>query len=486
MGTSIKIGVEIHCQLTGLQSKLFCSCKCNYRNIPPNSNICPICSGQPGTLPLLNKRAVELACRVSTSLNCRIPDRIAFYRKNYFYLDLPKNFQITQYNAYGTTTVGSGGRLLYGPNGQSGQKAARIRRVQLEEDPGRLVYESGNLDSSFYTLIDYNRAGVALVEIVTEPDFIEPKDVRMFLNKISSILEHMSVSDTNLEGAVRCDANISIGNGKRVEIKNVSSFKEVEKALSFEVARQQTLSIHDIEVKAETRHWDNERKVTLQARTKEEEQDYRYFPEPDIPVVFLGKQYLLSLKSSIPELPDDRKRRLVIEHGLSDHVAQVLIDNKELADFFESAVKIYSSPTEIANWIVSDLSGFIDDALAGKTSLLGGLKVRPKHIAELAQMVDQNVVSRTTAKILLSRIIKTGEMPSQLMRQSNDTKIDDEEVISKAVESIFLSERSAVDDAKKNPNVANFLLGKVLKSTRGRADPKVALDLIKRRLDETG
>lgn len=485
MVMTIKIGLEIHCQLTSLQSKLFCSCYCDYRGKEPNSNICPICSGLPGTLPLLNQKAVEFASLISFALGCKIPSKIIFYRKNYFYLDLPKNFQLTQYNAYGITSIGVDGNLEYGGEG----KCARIRRVQLEEDPGRLVYEEGNIDTRFYTLIDYNRAGVSLVEIVTEPDFIDPRDVRIFLNKISSVIEHLGVCNTKLEGSLRCDVNISIEGGKRVEIKNIGSFREIEKALNYEITRQKAMSIHDIEIKAETRHWDDSRKVTKQARAKEEEQDYRYFPEVDVPIVTLGKEFLSSLKTKIPELPDERKSRFITDYKLSEHVSQVLIDNKDLADFFESAVKIYSSPKEIANWIVSDLMKFMDVDHNGYSkeegSLISRLKIEAKHIADLARLVDQNTINRNTAKMILNQVIKTGKMPSHLAENANASKIDDRRVISEAIESIFKSEESAVKDAKLNPNAANFLLGKIMQATKGRVDPQITLDLIKRKLLES-
>lgn len=468
----VKIGLEIHCQLTGLQSKLFCSCQCDYRGKAPNTNICPICSGLPGTLPLLNQRAVDFASMISLALGCKVPDKVMFYRKNYFYPDLPKNFQITQYNAYGITSIGVEGRVDYGI------KSTKIRRVQLEEDPGRLIY-----DTSFYTLIDYNRAGVSLVEIVTEPDFAEPKDVRMFLNKITSIIEHLGVGDTKLDGSVRCDVNVSIEGGKRVEIKNVGSFSDVEKALGYEITRQKTMSVRDIEIKSETRHWDEARKVTKQSRAKEEEEDYRYFPEPDIPTIVLGNEFLASLKAKMPELPDERKIRFLREYELSDHVAQVLIDNKELADFFESTVKIYSSsPNEIANWIVSDLLGFIDDSKREEGSIFSGLRIEAKHMAELVKMIDQNIINRNIAKMILGQITKTGEMPSYVLDKMNASIIDSKATISEAIESIFKSEKSAVRDAKQNPNAANFLLGKVMQLTGGRADPKIALTLIKTKL----
>jgi aspartyl-tRNA(Asn)/glutamyl-tRNA(Gln) amidotransferase subunit B len=468
----IKIGLELHCQLTGLQSKLFCPCRCDYRGMSPNTNTCPICSGLPGTLPLLNQRAVDYAGMISIALGCKIPPAVIFYRKNYFYPDLPKNFQITQYNAYGISSIGAEGNVDYGV------KSSKIKRVQLEEDPGRLVYGNANAD----TLIDYNRAGVSLVEIVTEPDFSEPKDVRIFLNKIISIIEHLGVCDTRLEGSVRCDANVSLEGGNRVEIKNVGSFRDVEKALRYEITRQKTMSVRDIEIKSETRHWDDARSITKQSRQKEEEEDYRYFPEPDIPTIILGDDYISSLKTKIPELPHERKTRFLGVYGLSDHVAQVLIDDKELADFFESTVKIYpSSPNEIANLIVSDLLGLIDDS-AKERSIFSGLRIEARHIAELVRMIDQNVINRNIAKMILSHITKTGEMPSQALDKMNASIIDSKDVISETIESIFKSEKSAVKDAKQNPNAANFLLGKVMQLTGGRADPKLALNLIKTKL----
>lgn len=439
----------------------------------PNTNICPICSGLPGTLPLLNQSAVDYASMISIALGCKIPSAVMFYRKNYFYPDLPKNFQITQYNAYGITSIGVEGKVDYGV------KSSKIKRVQLEEDPGRLVYGNTNVD----TLIDYNRAGVSLVEIVTEPDFSEPKDVRMFLNKITSIIEHLGVCDTRLDGSVRCDANVSLGGGNRVEIKNVGSFRDVEKALRYEITRQKTMSARDIEIKSETRHWDDARNITKQSRIKEEEEEYRYFPEPDIPTIVLGDDFIFSLKTKMPELPHERKIRFLRDYELSDHVAQVLIDDKELADFFESTVKIYpSSPNEIANLIVSDLLGLIDDSTKEQGSTFSGFRIEAKHIAELVRMIDQNIINRNIAKMILSQITKTGEMPSYALDKMNASIIDSKDIISETIESIFKSEKSAVRDAKQNPNAANFLLGKVMQLTGGRADPKIALNLIKTKL----
>ena len=474
---NIMIGLEIHCQLTGVRTKLFCPCHCDYRGRAPNSNVCPTCSGLPGTLPLLNKKSIELAAMISVALGCRIPDEIVFYRKNYFYPDLPKNFQLTQYNAYGVTSIGVDGIVKYADG-----KSVRVRRVQLEEDPGRLVYETGSMETSSYSLIDYNRAGVSLVEIVTEPDFVDPKDVRAFLGKITSIVEHLGICDTRLEGSVRCDANVSIAGGNRVEIKNVSSFADVEKALRYEIARQKTMVSRDIEVRAETRHWDDARKLTKESRTKEEEQDYRYFPEPDIPTVVLGSGFASRVTNSMPELPDARKERFVSKYCLSAHVAQVLIDNKELADFFESALQTYDSPGEIANWIVTDLMGFIDDRQKKEGSMLAGMQVGPQHIAELAKLVDEGTINRSTAKQILAQITKTGEMPSRIAAQTNATKIEDTDELAGVIDTVFTAEPDAVRDAKQNPNAVNFIFGKVMKATSGRADPKSALELIRKKL----
>lgn len=475
---NILIGLEIHCQLTSLKSKLFCFCHEDYRSFKPNSNICPICCGFPGTLPLLNQKAVEHAAMISNALGSKIPEKIMFYRKNYFYPDLPKNFQITQYNSYGLTSIGSAGSVCI-----SDSKTIRIRRVQLEEDPGRLSYDSGNIHNSNHTLIDYNRSGVALVEIVTEPDFTEPKEVRYFLNKLSSILEHLGVCDTVLEGAVRCDANVSLKGGERIEIKNVNSFREVEKALTYEISRQTSLSTRNIRINSETRHWDEQRKITRIARTKEEEQDYRYFPEPDIPLVMLGKDFYTHIEKLVPELPDERLSRFKSKYTLSDHVANILINSKKLADFFESCLKIYYSPVEIANWLVNDLLALIGGE---ETVILDKLKIEPKHMAELAKLVDEKKISRSNAKQIFTEVFRTGQTPSELLSSTDYSQINDENLIANAVDLVFSSEKSAVEDAKVNSGAINFLVGKVMKMTKGRADPKIVTQLINVKLAQLG
>jgi aspartyl-tRNA(Asn)/glutamyl-tRNA(Gln) amidotransferase subunit B len=306
----------------------------------------------------------------------------------------------------------------------------------------------------------------------------------MFLDKITSIIEHLGVCDTKLEGSVRCDANVSVNDGNKVEIKNISSFVDVEKALRYEITRQGTMMSRDIEIKSETRHWDDARKVTKESRAKEEEQDYRYFPEPDLPMVVLGSEFISLIKQSMPELPDARKERFISKYGLSAHIAQVLIGNKELADFFESTLMIYLSPKEIANLIITDLMSFMDEQQKEGRSLFAGLKVGPEHIADLTMLVDQGMINRATAKQILAQVVRTGEMPSVLAKKMHASKIDDADTLAQAVQSVFKVEQAAVKDAKRNPNAANFLLGKVMHMTQGRADPKVALEMIQKKLKE--
>lgn len=498
---NIKIGLEIHCQLTSLNTKLFCSCFSNYRDIKPNENICPICLGLPGSLPLLNKKAVEYASMISISLNCNLPEKIKFYRKNYFYPDLPKNFQITQYNSYEISSIGHDGSLLYSNDTSTnkdnnlGGKTIRIKRVQLEEDPGKIVYEDNNTKITNYCLIDYNRAGVALVEIVTEPDFDNPTDVRLFLNKITNIFEYLGVCNPNLEGSVRCDVNVSIKGGKKVEIKNISSFKDVERSIFYEITRQKTLSIHEIKIKSETRHWDEKRKITFAARAKEEEDEYKYFPEPDIPTILLGVNFKDKIKDKMPELPNERLSRYKNEHKLSEHVSNILVNNKSVSDFYESAVKLYNSPKEVSNWIINELLSKINEGDMEKNDISSGkdfkenkffnVNVTPKQIADMARLVEEKSLNRNIAKEIFNKSIKTGEDPLKLSQNINAERVSDQHVLTKFIHEILSEENHLIKESIVNPNIHNFILGKIMKKTSGRADPKLTLTLIKKAIEES-
>ena len=470
------IGLEIHAQITALNSKLFCTCRGNYRDLGPNTNICEICCGLPGSLPVINQKAIEYSTMTSLALGCKVPDKIMFYRKNYFYPDLPKNFQITQYNVYGFSSIGIDG--IYELDDA---KQIRISRIQLEEDPGRIAYSEGGMNVRNSALIDYNRAGVALIEIVTEPDFTGPKEVRQFLNKLSLTLEHIGVCDTLLEGSVRCDVNVSMEGGNKVEIKNINSFREVEKAINYEITRQSSLYSRNLKIEHETRHWDDRKKITFKSRSKEEEHDYRYFPEPDIPIIVLGNDFVSNLKNRMPELPNQRFERFVSKYKLSEHTSNILINDKKLADFFESTLRVYFSPTEIANFLVTDFKSLIEDD-SESTDYLKNLKVKPEHIAELVKLIEGNKISRITAKDILVKIFKSGMLPSEVMSNTNSYKISDEKTLVDAVQSVFDKEKSAVEDAKTNSEAINFLLGKVMKFTNGRADPKIAMRIINNKL----
>ena len=464
-----KIGLEIHCQLTKLESKLFCSCKANYRDHEINSNVCPVCMGLPGTLPRLNQKAIEKATIIAMALNCSTPEKIAFFRKNYFYPDLPKNFQITQLNIYGNTSVGGPGMIMVG------DKKIRITRIQLEEDPGRLIYE-GSSSKNQITLVDYNRAGTPLVEIVTEPDFENPKQVRAFLNILSDLLENLNVSDPSLEGAMRADANVSIEGGNKVEIKNIGSFHDLEKAVHFEITRQESLHSRDIPIAQETRHWDDKRKITISSRSKEEELDYRYFLEGDIPWITIGKETQEKLKSEMPESISSKKERYVTKYSIPDQVAVVLSSDKFYSDLFDKS-HTDNNAKEIANIITTDLMGLVDTREKREES-----KLEPVHLNELADAIQSGKLTRTSAKNALYEIVKSGKELDQVISELDLGNVSDTDELLKIIKQIISDEPQAVEQAKTNPQTINFLVGKVMQKTKGKADPKLTLDLLKKEL----
>ena len=464
-----KIGLEIHCQLTKLESKLFCSCKADYRGFEPNTNICPVCVGLPGSLPRLNKKAIEKATIIAMALNCKTPQKIAFFRKNYFYPDLPKNFQITQLNLYGPTSIGQEGKISVEG------KEIQIRRIQLEEDPGRLIYE-GSSERTQITLVDYNRAGTPLVEIVTDPDFENPKQVRLFLNILSDLLENLGVSDPSLEGAMRADANVSIEGGSKVEIKNINSFYDLEKALHFELTRQQSLAERKIEIIQETRHWDDKRKITVSARSKEEEEDYRYFLEGDIPWVVIDPQVISRLKKGMPESISSKRERYIKDFDITSQVADVLSSDKFYSDLFEQAHD-QKNAKEIANLITTDLMGFVDTKEKRKES-----KLTAKHLADLANSIIENKITRNSSKNVLQTIVKSGKSVSQLISELDLGHVSDEAELSKIIDEVLKDESKAVEEAKQKPETINYLVGKVMKKTKGKADATLTLNLLKKKI----
>ncbi len=464
------IGLEIHCQLN-TRTKLFCGCSTDYRDDDPNTHVCEICLGLPGSLPRVNKRAIEYALRVAKALHCEVPEYSEFSRKNYFYPDLDKAFQITQYDR----PLAIGGWMTI--EGDDGERTLHLTRIHVEEDPGRLVHKGG-ADRPKYTLVDYNRAGIPLIEIVTEPQLRSPKEARRFLNKLRATLEYLAVFDSEKEGSLRVDANISIAGSERVEIKNISSYKGVEKALTFEITRQRGLLRRGGKVVRETRHFLEAQGVTTGARTKEQEHDYRYFPEPDLrPLCVSGWVDSITL----PELPDARRQRFIDQYGCSTEHARTLTGELRLADFFELVAPV--DPALAATWVADTLLGELnyrdmsisavaDDRFAGHfRELLETLK--GKHISDkggvtvLRELLDQAKEGNPmeAPEVIIQRlqlgVIETGT--------GGDGSRDE---LSSAIAEVLGEQPKALEDYRSGKKEAfNFLVGQVMRKTRGRADP---------------
>jgi aspartyl-tRNA(Asn)/glutamyl-tRNA(Gln) amidotransferase subunit B len=472
----VNIGLEVHCQLTGLKTKLFCGCSTDYRGKSPNTYTCPICLGTPGTLPTVNKRAIHDALMVALALKSEISKETLFYRKNYYYPDMSKNFQISQYDSAGGIPIASGGLIKVQFNHTG--RVIRIRRIQLEEDPAKLSH-LGSIDSSSYTLVDYNRAGIALLEIVTEPDLESPKEARLFLQKLRSILEHLDVSDGRLEGAMRCDANISLGKGSRIEIKNISSFKEVERALIFEIARQKSMIKKGLIVDMETRHWDDVRRLTTTLRTKESEMDYRYFPEPDLVPILISAELVEKISNNMSELPDSRRERLVKQYKIPQYDAEVLTSDKTLADFFEKSAKLYFNAKKVANWILSDVLRRLHE----ENLEIDEAKITPQIFVEMIKLIDDGTISGKIAKSILPEMIRTGKSPKDIALKKNMIRISSYAEIEKVTEQVFNEHPQAVHDALIDNKALHYLVGQLMKITKGRADPKLANLIIRKKLD---
>jgi len=347
----------------------------------------------------------------------------------------------------------------------------------LEEDPGKLVHQ-GAIDTSPYTLVDYNRSGITLLEVVTEPDLDSPKEARVFLQKLRSILEHLGIFSGKMEGSMRCDANISLTGGTRVEVKNISSFKEVERALSFEIMRQKNLVKKDLAVKHETRHWDETRRVTISMRMKEQEHDYRYFPEPDLVPIIITEDFINKVKTKMPELPEARIHRFVEMYTLPKYDAEVLVSDKALADFFEKSVKLYDGPKEISNWMMGDLlRNLYENNLE-----LSESKITPKLLVEMINLIADGIISGKIGKRILPEIILKGNSAYQIIKEKQLAKISSPEVLQDALENIFRKNPKCVKDALIEENAVNFLVGQLMKATKGKADPQLANRMIHEKL----
>ena len=484
---AVVIGLEVHVQLE-TATKIFCGCSTRADDAAgPNSRTCPVCLGLPGSLPVLNEAAVEAAVKIGKALSAEIPERTTFHRKNYYYPDLPKNFQLTQYDA----PICQSGELSIAVEGD--RRSIGITRAHLEEDPGSLTHEGGNIDTADYTLIDYNRAGTPLVEIVTEPDFRSPTEVRAFLAKLEEVLEYLGVFDATRDGSLRVDANISLvdrddvgedgsideaalESANRTEVKNISSHKGAEKALAYEVTRQKNAIERGRAVEQETRHWDEARGITVSMRSKEEEKDYRYFREADIPPLEVADW---RERIPIPELPDARRERFRSEYDLDAESASKLTSTKAVADFFEEVVAAFD-PDLAATWVADNLLGELNYRDMEITDVEGRLE----EFARLIELVDdEEVTVKNAEEIVLRSMLDDGDDPDSIIEREGLGKADDDEIVG-FVEAAIDENPDAVSDYHAGEEGAmNFLVGQVMQKSRGSADPGTVNRLLRDRLE---
>lgn len=463
------IGLEIHVQMD-TKTKMFCSCPVEF-GAEPNSNVCPVCLGLPGSLPVINRRAVEFAIRAGLALNCQINTKSVFARKNYFYPDLPKGYQISQYEE----PIAVNGWLEV--NG----KRIRIRRLHIEEDAGKNIHEGSK------TLVDLNRAGTPLMEIVTEPDIDSPQLAREFLEKLRNIMRYTGVSRADMEkGQLRCDINLSIrpkGSkefGTRVEIKNVNSFRFVQKAIEAEMERQIKLVLSGQKVVQETRTFDPSTGLTHPMRSKEEAEDYRYFPDPDLLSLVVPVEWIEEIKRTMPELPEERFQRFVKDYSLDEYSARVLTDNKELGDFFEDALKHYNKePKLVANWLLNDLLGNLSEV--GKD--IEDSPVSPKGLAELVRLIKEGTLSSKLAKEVLKEMVTTGKDPNEVVEEKGLKQVSDEGQIRAFIEEVLKENPKEVERYRSGEEkVFGFLVGQVMKKAKGKANPQVVNKLLREML----
>ncbi|MFA6271713.1 MAG: Asp-tRNA(Asn)/Glu-tRNA(Gln) amidotransferase subunit GatB [Patescibacteria group bacterium] len=486
------IGLEIHVQLN-TKSKMFCACSNNSDNAKPNTNICPICMGHPGTLPVTNQQAVDSALTAALALHCEINDYSKFDRKNYFYPDLPKGYQISQLDH----PVGKEGRLIITIGDE--RKRIGITRLHMEEDAAKLMHPTGE----DYSLVDFNRAGSPLIEIVTEPEIRTPAEARIFLTDLKLLLEYLEISDADMEkGNLRCDANISLrpeGERKfytKTEIKNMNSFRGVERALTYEIERQTKLwEAGTPPDRLITRRWLDDQGITKEERSKEEQHDYRYFPEPDLAPLHFTDDYVRSIEAKLPELPDEKRKRFHEELGVSYSQAVVLTYSQKIADFFEDTIteliawvqsqedkSVLDEKTEkklvqmAVNWITTELFKLIKESQIEPEKI----KISPENMAELVKMVYLGEINSSAAQLVMRVMFEKGSDPSQVVEEKNLKQMNDSSEIELIVKKIVADNEKAVADFRSgNVNVLQFLVGQVMKETKGKVNPKVATTMLK-------
>ena len=482
----VVIGLEVHVQLE-TDTKIFCGCSTDFADSPPNTHTCPVCLGLPGALPVVNEAAIRAALKVTKALDGSVPETTRFHRKNYFYPDLPKNFQITQYD---DPICQDAGLEI---NVDDNRRTIGIERAHLEEDPGRLDHEGGDIARADYTLVDYNRAGVPLLEIVTNPDFRSPTETRAFLAKLEEVLEYLDVFDPGRDGSLRVDANVSLVPGEsvcedgsiprtvleavdRIEVKNISSHRGAEKALAYEITRQRNVYRRGGEIAAETRHWDENRGVTVSMRTKEAEADYRYFREANLPVLRVA-HWLPEIE--IPELPDARRARFRTEYGLGAETAAKVTSSRSVADFFEAIATRYD-PQLAATWVADNLLG----ELHYRDMTVHDVADRLDEFERLIELVDEaEITAKNAEEIVLREMLDSGADPDDIVA-ARDLGTASEDVVTTAVEAAIEENPSAVDDVSAGEEGAiNFLVGQVMQKTQGQADPSTVNEALRARLD---
>jgi len=469
------IGLEVHAQLK-TKTKIFCGCSTSF-GAPPNTHTCPVCLGMPGVLPVLNKKVVEYALRMAIATDCKIAGKSRFARKNYFYPDLPKGYQISQYEL----PMAEFGHIDIEINGD--KKRIGITRIHMEEDAGKLNHDPDRPVS----MVDFNRTGVPLIEIVSEPDIRSSEEAGAYLRQLRSIVRYLDICDGNLEeGSFRCDANVSImpvGSktfGTRAELKNLNSFKNVEKAILYEINRQKEILIENGKVVQETRLWNADKNRTTSMRSKEEAHDYRYFPDPDLLPLVIDDQWIDSITKSLPELPDTKKRRFIKKYRLPPYDAAFLTSDRDLAQFFEKCVKAFPDPKQVSNWVMGALSALLN--AQGKT--VNQSPVSPENLAGLLVLMDKGIISGKIAKTVFDEMAKSGKTPEEVVEEKGLVQVTDVSAIEKVVSDVLSRSQTEVEAYKNGKTkLLGYFVGQVMKETRGKANPKIVNDLLKKLLD---
>ena len=469
------IGLEIHAQLK-TKTKIFCNCSTAF-GAPPNTHTCPVCLGMPGVLPVLNKKVVDYTLRMAIATHCKVARESRFARKNYFYPDLPKGYQISQYEL----PIAQNGCVDIEIDGRP--KPIRIHRIHMEEDAGKLVHDPVRP----FSRVDFNRTGVPLIEIVSEPDIRSPEEAGAYLRKLRAIVRYLGICDGNMEeGSFRCDANISIRQrgtqafGTRTEVKNLNSFKHVEKALYYEISRQMETMTDGGQVLQETRLWDPAKNRTTSMRGKEEAHDYRYFPDPDLLPLVIDDRWVAAVKDSLPELPDEKKARLIKVYGLSPYDADGLTSSRELADYFEECVQTFPNPKPVSNWVMGPLRGLLN--AEGKS--IDASPVPAPDLAKLLKLIEDGVISGKIAKTVFDEMAQTGRSPGKIVADKGLVQVTDAADIETVVSDVLSRcSKEVAQYQNGKTKLFGFFVGQVMKASRGKANPKIVNQVLKDKLD---